>query len=129
MSIAVQEDDQTSAANKLKSGLVEILHGETVMLNGEFASEHVVLVEVEKDTDQLVDKGYFYAFVFHPPAQRNMTARTSVELLDGRTATETVPVEVSAGTTEIDWQNPELPGRGTEEFEEDPMTLPYRDKE
>ena len=127
VAILLQEDDYSSAAGKVTSGTVEILHTNAAMFSEQFSAEHRVLsFDGDTNYETAEDTGLFYFFLHHPPVQQNMHARVSVTLSDDRTAVQKVPID--AQLVETDWQNPELPGRDTIEYDRDP-DFPYRDLE
>lgn len=127
VAILLQEDDYTSAAGKLTEGTVEIMHINAVMFTEQFLPEHKVMTfGGDTNYDVATDEGSFYFFVHHPPVQQNMYARVTVTLSDDRTASQKVPID--AQLTSTDWQNPELPGRETIEYDRDP-DFPYREQE
>lgn len=123
----VQEDDGTSAAPLVSVGTIDILSGETAVFTEEFTGAHRVLWwEGDQNYDVAEDRGQFYFFLHHPQQQRNLNARVTVTLSDGRTATDRVPVDVQQDTDGTDWQNPALSGREQINFEREP-DFPYRE--
>jgi len=125
VAILLQEDDYTSAAPSLKTGTVQILQGSSVAFAEQFTAEHKVLrYDGDVNYDVGEDKGEFYFFVHHPQAQQNLSAKISVEMGDGRTATQTVPIDAQVSDPE-EWQNPQLSGHDPVEFPKD-TDFPYR---
>ena len=126
VAIALQEDDYTSAAPKLREGTVEILHQNAALFTETFTAEHRVLwFDGDTNYDTAEDRGLFYFFLHHPPVQQLMSVRVTVTLGDGRTATQQVGIDVDSD--DADWQNPVLSGRDPTAYEKDPEGIPYRD--
>lgn len=126
IAIVLQEDDGTSAADKLKTGTVELLHGNTAMFSEELTADHKVLfMDNDPNYGDPQDTGQFYFFIHHPAVQGNMNARVSVEMSDSRTASQKVEVDVQHGRN---WNNPAVKGLDPVEFDRD-AEFPYREQE
>ena len=117
--VLVQTDAQQSAADQLKSGTVEVLQNDSIIASEEFDSRHRVLWS-DTDDDEPQDNGLFYFWLHHPPAQQNLWARVSVELVGRQQATERVPVKMLGSMSASQWQNPSLSGRPVITYDVDP---------
>lgn len=118
VAILVLEDDYVSAAPKITTGTVQILQGEVSMFTETFDRQHTVLWT---DPSVSEDRGQFYFFLHHPPIQQNMQVRVTIQLSDGRHASQTIPIDITSSDVEHDvWQNPALAGRATIQYPKDP---------
>ena len=127
VAILLQEDDCTSAAEKLRLGTVEVLHGNTTMFTDTFEAKHRVMWFEDENYDTPEDRGLFYFFLHHPPVKQNMNVRVSVVLSDNRTARQKVAIDVAQDMDNGAWQNARPAQREAPAFEENPA-FPYRDK-
>lgn len=119
VAILLQEDDGTSASDRLLRGTVEYLHRDTVMegLTETFDKSNVVLWQNEKE-DEPEDRGQFFAFLHHPPAQAQLNTHVSVVMVDGEENEASCPVALGQPRTDA-YQNPQLPGRTPTRYEND----------
>ena len=115
----VQDDSGVSLTASVQSGTVEILDGNTTMFSESFSATHRV-VQYDADENTITDKGNFYFFLHHPPIQRNLSARITVNLTGGITAAQKVDIEVNRDPEPNAWQNPALSGREAGVFVKDP---------
>lgn len=128
VAILLQEDDLTSAAEKLQLGTVEVLHGSSTMFTETFEAKHRVMWFEDENYETPEDRGLFYFFLHHPPVKQNMNVRISVTMSDDRTASQKVAIDVAQDMDATAWQNPRLGGHTATLFEEAP-DFPYREKQ
>jgi hypothetical protein len=126
LAIELQEDDYSTAAPKLKEGVVKVLQLNDPMFTEFFyADDRVYWFDGDTNYDDPEDRGQFYFFLHHPPIQANMSIQVEVELSDGRVSTKRVPIEVDSDDS--DWNNPMFDDAKIVEAKRDPQKLPYRD--
>jgi hypothetical protein len=119
LAIIVQNDDGTSATATLESGLAEFIQGSETSFQMEFDRRHVMLNELD-DGVSTQDVGQFYCFVLHPNYQHNLQARVTATLVDGSTATVTIPIEYVKARSRQPTSNPALSGREMGDYPLDP---------
>ena len=122
--IIVQNDDRTSAAAKLQSGTVEILHGTTAVVSEQFDRRHKVMWFADGSTTP-VDQGNFLFLYHHPPMQKNARVRVSVTLTGSLSATQVVNIDAESSDKRRSWLNPSLAGLPATEYPDD-GTVPIR---
>lgn len=126
LAIELQEDDYTTAATKLKEGVVRVLQLNDPMFTEYFyADDRVHWFDGDTNYDTPEDRGQFYFFLYHPPIQSNMSVQVDVELADGRKTSKRVPIDVDQDGSS--WDNPFFDDAKIVEAERDPERLPYRD--
>ncbi|MFA5135485.1 MAG: hypothetical protein WC505_06905 [Patescibacteria group bacterium] len=113
----VQTDAGVSAADQVESGVVELLQGSAAQYSAAFNYRDVVLIE---NDGQYSDVGRFYTFVLHPNMQKHMTARCTVTLNNGDTATRVVPVNYRYVGSTMPTLNPLFGGVENYDFEQTP---------
>jgi hypothetical protein len=113
----VQDDAQVSAADQVQSGVVELLQGNAAQYSTAFNYLDVVLIEQE---GAYSDVGQFHVFVIHPNIQKHMSARCTVTLNNGDTATRVVPVEYRYVGATMPTTNPAFGGVENYDFEKSP---------
>ena len=117
VAIVVQNDDASSASDAVVSGDISILSFDEVMFSLQFSRKNKVLwVE---DDGSVTDDGQFYAFLLHPPIQRNMSVRTYITLADGTKLEDYTDVRVHEEIDTETWQNKAFSGKITEPYEPD----------
>ena len=119
VAVIVQNDDGTSAASEVQSGTVEVLSHGTTMFSEDFNSDHKMIWYDPNDGSE-EDRGNFYFFLHHPPIQKDLSTRVTVNLVGDRVLKQKVDVDVDAEPNTHKWQNPALSGRDAIVFDVDP---------